>query len=199
MNKNLLVVGGGLLIFLLGAILLFGAPATQEPKQNTNPDGKSYGSGGPVNSANYTCNNGVCQGFTSSPLTATSSTICAQQNPMGATSTVQSVAVDITGNGIAGVQKYDISTSSNQFGNGTSTPAFIKNDSLSTLAYQTVSWTANGTTTGTSLIGSNPVTGENDIIVGPNEWVVMKVATGTPGTFASYYTGTCSTIWRALR
>lgn len=133
----------------------------------------------------------------SQSMMATSSTICSFKNPFNATSTLKSLSFIITNNGIGGSQTIDVATSSTNL--GTSSPAYIKKFAASTAMYPVV-WGGGATTTNADLIGnavSNNV-GHSDNIIGPAEYVNFKIASGTPGTYAAYYTGRCAVEFQKL-
>lgn len=127
------------------------------------------------------------------PLSATSSVIAAIQNPAAATSTVAGLYCNVSVNGIATDVTFDISTSSTAF--GSSTPAFVYAGTITASKQKSIAWlTGIGTTTNTNILGEDKFlkTGESPYILGPSEYMTFKLATGTPGTFASYMTGSCS-------
>jgi len=123
------------------------------------------------------------------PMIATSSVLCSIQNPYNSTSTVLSYTTKVTTNNL-GTHLIDISTSTTAF--GSSTPAFVKR--LSVSGQYSVVWTPNGTTTNTNVIGmrAGATTGISDIILGPTEYITLRISTSTPGTFGSYNVGSCA-------
>lgn len=131
--------------------------------------------------------------------TATSSVLCSIQNTSGATTSLAFFGAHINTNGIAQNQTFDISKSSTAY--GTSSPAFIKAGAITGSAQKDVAWeTGNGTTTASGILGSDSFlkTGETPFLVAPNEYVNFKIASGTPGTFSSYYSGNCGMSGRVL-
>lgn len=142
---------------------------------------------------NYLCVGGVCTYTVKGTLAATSSSVCAIQNPRGATTTVTAASLQITANGMAQNQKLDISTSSTAL--GSSTPSLVWNKTVTGSAQASISWTPQATST-PQLIGINTLTGETNVVLGPTEYLTFKIATGTPGTFSSYWTGTCTGTFR---
>lgn len=140
--------------------------------------------------------NGKSEYYYFQNMLATSSVICSIRNPFSATSTLERFAFQITANGL-GAQTVDLSTSSTAF--ASSSPAYIR--AFATGAGQSSAvWGMGATTTNTSLIGmavSNNVGNSNNLI-GPNDFINVRLATSTPGTFGSYFTGTCSGVIEKL-
>ena len=137
------------------------------------------------------------------PISATSSAICAFQNPFNATSSIVSAGLVIT-RGVTGDNNFDISTTTNDFKFGSSTPALVYGHLLQSLKQQSVPWRPNGTTTSVGTIGVAAGTpfrgvlpgltnsGASNYILGPNEWVTWRIATSSAGTFATPFAGTCT-------
>jgi len=139
----------------------------------------------------------------SQAMIATSSTICAIQNPFRATSTITVLSAQSTSNGIAVANNLYVSTSTTQY--GSSTPALVHAFAMGTgqwfLSFRGNSATTTGGTGGTNsadlLPGMYP-NGSSRYILGPSEWVTFRIATSTAGTFASYNTGTCTGLFERL-
>ena len=137
------------------------------------------------------------------PISATSSAICAFQNPFNSTSSIVSAGINIT-RGVTGDNNFDISTTTNDFKFGSSTPALVYGHLLQSLKQQSVPWRPNATSTSNAVTGAsltNPFrgvlpgltsTGVSNYILGPNEWVTWRIATSSAGTFATPYAGTCT-------
>lgn len=123
------------------------------------------------------------------PFTATSSVVCSIQNPYNATSTISRVSVIGTVNSF-GAHLLDISTSSTAF--GSSSPAFVKAFNTGTGQFN-INWFANSTTTNSILIGAKAgsLNSISDVILGPTEYLTVRVATSSPGTFGTYNSGRC--------
>jgi hypothetical protein len=126
-------------------------------------------------------------------MAASSTFPCAITNPFGtATSTMLNHIVQVTSNGIGSAQLLDVSTSSTAY--ASSSPAFVKAYSAAAGQFTQV-WTPGiGSTTRPGILGYDSFSpnGDSPYVVGPSQFVTTRIATGTPGTFASYYTGTCS-------
>lgn len=130
----------------------------------------------------------------SQAIMATSSVICSTK--ITATSTLKAYTVLGLTNGL-GAQTFDVSTSSTAY--GTSSPAYIRGYSTGATGFALV-WGNGATTTNASLIGgtvSNNV-GNSDNVIFPNQYVNVKIATSTAGTFGSYFTGRCSGKFQEL-
>ena len=139
--------------------------------------------------------------YTQVPVAATSSAICAIQNPFNATSSIVSAGLIIT-RGVTGNNTFDISTTTNDFKFGSSTPALVYAEPLTSLTQKSVPWKPNATTTSNAVTGAtNPFrgvlagltnTGASNYFLGPNEWVTWRIATSSAGTFATPFAGTCT-------
>ena len=136
------------------------------------------------------------------PFAATSSIPVRLQNPFRATTTVVALHSEITSSTV-GAKTFDISTTSNSTGYGSSTPAFIYAHSISASAQDTAVWSPNGLSSTTPTINSalvllNTATdGTSNFILGPTDWITLRFATATAGTFAGGYTvGTLKIILR---
>lgn len=131
-------------------------------------------------------------------MVATSSVLCSIKNPYQATSTLVDYVAQVTSGSLVQAQTLDVATSSTAL--ASSSPAFVKEFSLAAGAQASLYWTqAAATTTNARLIGSDFVNGVSNAIVGPSEFVNLRIATATPGTFSSYLTGTCRGTFRSFR
>lgn len=148
------------------------------------------------------CIGGVCSHYEQQPLAATSSVICSIPIPT-ATSTLAAFNMTVTGNNLVAAQTLDVSTSTSQFaqiaGNyGSSTPAYIFAASLPAAGQKSFFWrSGNSSTTNSKAWGSDTLfnTGEALIVSSTTQtYLNVRIATGTPGTWASgnYLTGSCS-------
>lgn len=139
------------------------------------------------------------------PMTATSSIPAIIPNPFGAaTSTLVSCHVQVTANGIAVGQTFDISTTTGAGGYGSSTPAILSGFSTGAgqftapCNFNSATSTAAVTNPSGVKIGLLPgmtSTGVSNYIVGPSEYVTTRISSSTPGTFSSYWTGTFSAVF----
>lgn len=133
--------------------------------------------------------------YYSQTMVGTSSAVCQIKNPFNATSTLIGYSFQVTSNGL-GAQTIDVSTSTTAY--GTSSPAYVKAYSAGSGQFSVV-WGRGATTTSVALIGNTGASqGFTHNVIGPNEYVNTKVATATPGTFSSYYTGTCRGVFEKL-
>ena len=203
-SKSAIIVGVVAVLLSVGFTLWQGGTNTvvykTEPQQQVGAVSTLDGVDFP-----YVSIGGLKTAYFSIPIAATSSVICSIKNPYGATSTVQNFGVNITGNGLGNVQ-FDLSTSSSAYANvsyGSSTPAFIK-AAITGSGQSTFYWESNATTTNINVIGMNSnlgsvlggAIGKSDVVLGPNDYVTVRVATGTPGTYVVNNTGTCGGVFR---
>ena len=131
------------------------------------------------------------------PYEATSSIACRIVNPYGAATTSMLLFIGQNTVGVTGANLFTLSTTSNAQGFGSSTRALINERSVGSLAQDTAVWTPRNTSTTSAdavdrLLQADTNDGVNPFILGPNEALSWRIATGSPGTFAAYYTGTCS-------
>ena len=142
-------------------------------------------------------------------ISATSSVICIQRNPFTGTSTLESYSVQVTSNGIAAAQNLYVSTTTGTAGYGSSTPAIMSGFAAGTGQFtaiwggNTATGTANVLTTVDSAVKADLLpgvsnTGASNYIVGPLEYVTTRVATATPRTLDTYYTGMCRGVFREI-
>lgn len=188
-TKNIVISIVAVLGLLAGSFALL-KPSTPTPQ--------SLGSvASPNITSPYLCVNGICDWYSRVAIAATSSVIASIPFPANVgTSTVEFADCSITANGMTGTQLLDISTSTTPF--GSSTPALIYAHSIASGAKDNVTWEA-ASTTNARLIGFSGITGENQVYgTSSTEYLNFRVATGTPGTFASYFTGECSAEFNQL-
>lgn len=128
-----------------------------------------------------------------SSLYASSSVFCSLK--IVATSTLDSFTLGARNNTL-GAQVFDLSTSTTQY--GSSSPAFISSGVLGSISTNLV-WGGTATTTNTKLIGLTPGptgtlgnSGASDNIIYPGQFINARIATTTPGTFATYQQGNCA-------
>lgn len=132
-------------------------------------------------------------------IAATSSTICSLNNPFPLNKRYEiiSYSADVTANGIAVAQKLTLGTSTDAYLTP-SGPWFMRDVTVGTGAF-TVAWGGLATTTSpTYLWGNDKIGGDTGATVGPSERLNLRISSTTPGTFASYYTGTCSALLKQL-
>lgn len=143
--------------------------------------------------ANYYTIGGIDYASVQVSMAATSSVPCSIPNPFGAaTTTLLSHIVQVTANGIASAQTLDVSTSTTAF--ASSSPAFVKKYAAG-IGNFTSFWTPGlSTSTVVGVLGNDAtyLVGDSPFVIAPSEFVNTRIATGTPGTYAAYYTGTCS-------
>ena len=151
----------------------------------------------------YVSINGNKSFYFSSSLQATSSFVCALQNPYRATTSIVALSAEATNRtgGIAQANALYISTSTTAF--GTSSPALVQAFAMGTGQW-TLEFQKNTATTSTAassgwgvhadLLPGMTTTGASNYILGPSEWITWKYATTTGGTYVTYDTGTCSAI-----
>lgn len=134
-----------------------------------------------------------------SPVMASSTRLCSIQNPFRATSTISSISVQITGTGISGANTYSISTSTTAY--ASSTPVLVLDHTIPANSSNSMVWYPMASTSNANparILGNSP-TGESNIIVYPNEYLNVALATTTgAGALTTYYTGSCKAVWRAL-
>lgn len=196
------VVVGGLAIGLVSVAKTSNISLNSSPNVSTpSGEGQRFGSlTGPIIYSDYLVVGGVKTSYRWAEFTATSSSICKLQAPTNATSTVTSIAVKVNTILIPSVPVLDVSTSSATSGGyGSSTPAFIASATPATTT--PLYWVAPGNASTTvKLWGITPNSlgnGSVDFVVAPSEWITVKLATTTPGTFAAgYLTGVCSAVFR---
>jgi len=136
-------------------------------------------------------------------MSATSSVPCSIKNPFNATSTLVSYKFQVTTNGIATAQTLDVSTSTSAY--ASSTPSYVRAFPTGTGQFSGV-WQGVTATTTPHLIGYSQTQGgiystnigTTDNIIGPSDYITLRVATSSAGSFGSYYTGTCSGIIEQL-
>ncbi len=142
----------------------------------------------------YTSIGGLQSYSKSVSLAATSSVFVSIKNPFAATSTVVLMSLQTTSNGM-GAQTFDVSTSSTNV--GSSTPALGYGVSVGATRTSYV-WSPATTTNGTVIGAATSGNGVSNIILGPNEYLNFRIASGTPGTFAAYLKGNVNVLIRKL-
>ncbi len=215
-GKTILVAGITALVIASGLVLFLQKPSITTYVDN-NGKTQTVGSSGPESPYNYQVVGGVKTYWVSQAINASSSIACAFGNPTnqftanglstttGATSTLTYASMRVDSNGL-GSQTIDISTSTaTVLGSGanvsyaflgSTTPSFIYAATVGT-GRSDIIWSNPIATTSTKIIGMNynnyDLTGRSVTMVGPNEGVTFRIATGTPGVFAasSYPTGMC--------
>ncbi len=138
--------------------------------------------------------NGLRQMYYSQQSQASSSVVCSVLNPFGTTTALNSFK--FRGTNRMGAQIVDISTSTTVI--GSSSPAFIKGAALPVGRFDIIWGGAGATTTNTNVIGmSQSNLGATDVFIRNNEYITVRIATGTPGTFANGYIqgGVCGGVF----
>lgn len=181
---------------------------------------------GPDSFSDVECHNGICYGFVSTALAATSSTICILPNPLGATSTIKRTSLSIFENPF-GAQVLYVSTSTDARASagstingsltGTSSPSLVDARLIGAAEKAAIVWEpllwATTTEDGTASLGtvgrvftdSRPDrtagganTNDLPFIIGADEVIAFTFATDTPGVFGSYITGQCQAEFVSL-
>ncbi len=191
MNKVLNIAIGLVAAIIGGVIVLQFAPQPQ-PAQ---PAPDQYGA---VNGSNFETGDLTVGGvptFAKRLLMAgTSSVPCSMQNPFGATSTLTRFTALVTSNGIGAAQTVDLATSTTAF--GTTSPSLVWAHTVSA-GRDGMLWTPGAAS---STVNANVLGGGNDgtdnLIIGPTQYVNLRIATGTPG--AAYWTGACEYHWQKM-
>ena len=133
-------------------------------------------------------------------ISATSSAICSAR--VQATSTLESASVFAATSDMVAVLAVDISTSTTQY--GSSTPGFVSSWPAPAGVGFSIVYNGVGTTTSSKVIGLTPSLayghiGASDNIIYPGQYVNVRLATTTPGTFNSYLKGTCGMVFREIK
>lgn len=125
-------------------------------------------------------------------------------NPFGtATTSVDHIKVVVT-TGVTGAAQYDIATTTSCTGNAaTSTPRFVWNHNIATGAQDTLTWRPQLFASSTNIAKGGELftdTGFNGgslpFVIAGSECLVMRVATGTEGTYAGgFWVGTFSAVF----
>ena len=141
----------------------------------------------------YSSRGGVKFYHESQAMTATSSVLCAFQNPFApATTTIDKIVAERR-SGFTAATLFDISTSTTRF--GSSTVALIRAKSVAAAGKDTTIWVPRNSTssvpTNTNTLFWNEYGAEGSpFIVKGTEWITIRNATGTPGS--ETLTGDCS-------
>lgn len=154
---------------------------------------------------------GLEKAYVRRAFTATSSVLCSIRNPFfGATSTIESFSA-VFSRGVLGANLFDVSTTSNTLGYGSSSPALIAAHNIPSTDKPVIVFQKNASTTssvntgndgGTVLAGLNAstgLTGISNYILGPREFLTMRLSTSTiRGEFAAPYQGTCTAEFKRI-
>jgi len=166
------------------------------------------------------CHQGICYGYAQANIIPTT-TACILRNPLNATSTLLSWTAKVTANTMGDAtgpqanttHTFDVSTSTTVGGYGSSTPAiFFGGISNGTGETQRVGirsneaprnyyWLPNmATTTAYTQYSQTTFREKDEIFIAANDYLTMRIATGTPGTFASSaLQGTCSAVFQEIK
>lgn len=168
---------------------------------------------GPTISSNCLSVGGVERCYYREGFTATSSMLCRIKTPTMGTSTLVSFGARWTG-GVLGVNTFDVSTTTDPTGYGSSTPALIYAASIPSNADNRIlTWQPNSGTTTSSDISSGAVNpqatargilpslradGSTNLLFSTSTWLTLKYATSAPGVFATPATGFCNAVFESL-
>lgn len=142
-------------------------------------------------------------------MLGTSSSLCVQKNPWNATSTLEGfdtylASSSSTGLGIANLIT-DLSTTTALNGYGSSSPAFVKAHTIVAGSQDQVTWSPMMFASTTIVSGmlftdrfTGAASGTSPFIVKPGEYVTYRIASGTPGTFGTYFIGYCDWNFRKM-
>lgn len=139
------------------------------------------------------------------PFTATSSYVASIKNPFGnATATIEVVAINATNSGFTAAGNIYVATGTTAY--STSSPAlaiwpFTSGGAFSYKLVENMATSSAGITGGTGSADILPgvqwstagIVGSN-YILGPNQFLNVKVATTTGGTFSTYLSGSGVTV-----
>ena len=200
-TQNLLkVLGGALVVVFLGV----SAFKTNTVNVNLPQDNTTFGATPTLDGVDFprVSINGNVTYFANQNFAATSTRLCRIKNPLAATSTIVSFTARVT-SGILGANTFSLGTSSSAAqGYATSTPALMFEHTVATGAQDQVYWNpllSSATTSLKLLPAMNPTTGENNAILGPNEYLVLALGSTTAGTVnAVYYSGYCQAELKKL-
>lgn len=190
MNTQKYLVAG-----VVVAVLLSGYNFVSSPKDGANGQNGQNGLGAVPTldgvDSPYMTIGGVRGGWFSSPIIATSSTICSIKNPFTSTTTVTRAGLNIT-QGILGSNNVSLSTSTNSY--ATSTQGLVIDAAIQSLSPASVFWTYGvGTTTSSRLLANASATGQSQVLLGPGEYLNWRIATSTgAGALPAYYVGNCT-------
>lgn len=167
------------------------------------------------------CHQGVCYGYVQVSMTPTT-TACILRNPLNATSTILSWTAKVTANNLGDAlgpggrttHTFEVSTTTVRSGGyGSTSPAIYAAGFRQTVTGdkrvglltgeepRNFYWTPSHATT-TAWRQDNQVEyrNEDEIYLAANEYLTMRIATGTPGSFASgALTGTCSAVFKEVK
>lgn len=136
---------------------------------------------------------GVYEYHAAQAAVATSSVVCSLLSP-ASTSTLEFATFLASANGL-GTQTLAISTSTSAV--GSSTPALVQVNTI-TLGVPLVWDGTFGTSTEALVLSPKDTTGLNPYVLPPSTYVTFRIASGTPGTFASYVTANCQASFITL-
>lgn len=195
MSTNIKIIGGAIVAVILSVlgVHLFSSPNSPVAPAN-------YGAvSSPDLPFNYLCVGGNCSYKAKVALTASSSVICAIQNPTGATTTLAGAGMSVNGvGGFTVSPTMDISTSTSQY--GSSTPAFVYAHTLTATPGSIVAYYPGTQNTSATIWGVISGDGSQTAVIAPNQYVTFRIATSSAGTFAGgYLTGFCSAEFRSLQ
>ena len=196
---NRLVVGGVLLALVLSAWGLLGGSEGQRGRDGEDGAAGAVATLDGVDSP-YVRINGVEQYYYNQNFSATSSAVCSLLNPYGAaTTSVLSYSVIASANGIATDENLYLSTSTEPSGElATSSPALMGPFSTG-IGQFNMSWDAGtATTTEGDILGNGDFNNVNLFFLGPDEYLNLHIASGTPGTFTDYYLGGCQALLQRI-
>lgn len=191
MNKNKTIVFGAILAVVIAAFGIFGIIVHDSKTAATISFGAVPTLDGVDNP--FVKIGGVRTYNYNQPMAATSSVVCSIKNPLNATSTLLRYSAVATASGLSAAQSFDLSTSTTQY--ASSTVAFVKAYSATTPQFSLL-WFPD-VAGSASVVGTN-TNGSNSVIIAPNEYVNLRIATSTPSAFTTYLTGTCSGIFAQL-
>ena len=152
--------------------------------------------------------NGQRKWYGSKSIVATSSVLCAFQNPYGATTTIEAASLEVTARGtLTQANNLTFSTSTGVY--SSSTPALMLDQAMGTGQFS-FEWGKNtsttsialapGSTGNANLLAGRTAAGRSNYILGATEWAVWGIATttGSAGTFVTYPTGECSLVLKKI-
>lgn len=159
------------------------------------------------------CHQGICYGYVQVNMVPTT-TACILRNPINATSTILSWTAKVTANNLgdatgpaAGTtHTFDVSTTTvRSRGYGSTTPIIFRGGTATGLLTgaepRNYYWVPGIATTTKDVEGAQNVypLGQ-ELYLAANEYLTMRIATGTSGTFASTaLVGTCSAVFQEVK
>lgn len=152
----------------------------------------------------YTSIGGLKEFRSRTAMIATSSVVCAYQNPYKATSTPVRFTATVLNNNYLAAQTLYLSTSTSIY--ASTTPALasfvVPVGGQRSMVWNTGTTTSavNGTLPG-GYFGTNGTYGYSDVLLGPNDVLTLRISTSTPGVYLSSdgtFVGSCSTVIQQL-